>query len=220
MLLSCTEKAIETPKVFSGTDYYPLAKGNVLIYKITEITIDKPSNYYDTSIYYLKEVVDIKLLDNENDTAYRIERYKRNSISDNWVIADVWESKLTDKTAEKVEENHRFVKIRFPAKEGLSWNGNIFNENESQDYWISSINKFHQIGNFTSDSCLTIMQDSSSSLIHKDLAYEIYALHIGLIYKEQTYLNSQEVIYEVPVEQRVTTGTIFIQELIGIENGE
>ncbi len=217
---SCTDENQNNPIVFTGRDYFPLETGHALIYKVTQITIDKPSNYYDTTIYYLKEIVDIPLIDNEGDTAYRIERYTRTNENGNWLIHSVWEAKVTDNTAEKVEENLRFVKIRFPVREESTWNGNIFNENESQDYWISSANKFHQIGDYAFDSCLTVMQDSSSSLIHKNLACEIYAIHTGLIYKEQTYLNSQEVIYEVPVEQRVTTGTIFIQQLIGIEGYE
>jgi hypothetical protein len=217
LFFSCTDENNNPPEVFSGKDYFPLSTGHTLIYKVTEITIDKPSDLYDTVTYYLKEVVDIKILDNENDTAYRVERYKRYSESSNWVISDVWESKLSDNTAERVEENHRFVKLRFPVKQDLTWNGNLFNENESQDYWISALNETYTTEAFSFDSCLTVLQDSSSSLIHKDFACEIYALHKGLIYKEKTYLNSQEVIFEVPIEERVTTGTIYIQELIGVE---
>jgi len=200
-----------------GYEYFPLSSGNALIYKVTEINIDKPSEIFDTSIYYLREITDIPLLDNENDTAYRIERYTRNSTDDNWVIHSVWSAKLTENTAEKVEENFRYVKIRFPVKTEYSWNGNIFNECESQEYHISSVNSFYQIDNFVFDSCLTIVHDSSFSLIHKDLAYEVYAYKIGLIYKEMTYLNSQEVIFDIPIEERVTTGTIYIQELVEID---
>lgn len=220
LFFSCTDENSNTPEVFTGKDYFPLETGHALIYRITEITIDKPSDFYDTTVYYLKEIIDIPLIDNEGDTAYRVERYVRYSEDENWLINSVWSAKTTDNTAEKVEENYRFVKIRFPAREDYSWNGNIFNENEDQEYRISSVNKSYQTGDYVFDSCLTVMQDSSSSLIHKNLACEIYALHTGLIYKEMTYLNSQEVIYEVPVEQRVTTGTIFIQELVGIEGYE
>lgn len=216
-LYSCENENNNNISVFTGREYFPLKTGNALIYKVTEINIDKPSEIYDTTIYYLKEIIDIPLLDNENDTAFRIERYTRVSLNDNWIIHSVWSSKITENTAEKVEENNRLVKIRFPVKAGYSWNGNIFNEYESQEYRISAVNSFYQTDNFMFDSCLTIVHDSSSSLIHKDLAFEVYAYRIGLIYKEMTYINSQEVIFEVPVEERVTTGTIYIQELVEID---
>jgi hypothetical protein len=58
------------------------------------------------------------------------------------------------------------------------------------------------------------MQDSSVSLIHKDLAYEIYAKNIGLVYKKEIYINSQEVTHNVPIEERITVGRIFIQEFV------
>ncbi|MDD3858785.1 MAG: hypothetical protein PHW83_01185, partial [Bacteroidales bacterium] len=76
---SCENENNNSYSVFTGKEYFPLATGNSLIYKVTEINIDKPSEVYDTSIYYLREITDIALLDNENDTAYRIERYTRYS---------------------------------------------------------------------------------------------------------------------------------------------
>lgn len=216
-LFSCENEDNNNNSVFIGKEYFPLVSGNTLIYKITEINIDKPSEIFDTTIYYLKEIIDIPLLDNENDTAYRIERYTRFSSDDNWIIHSVWSAKITENTAEKVEENYRYVKIRFPVRTGYTWNGNIYNECESQEYRVSSVNSYYQIGDFVFDSCLTVVHDSSSSLIHKDLDYEVYAYRIGLVYKEMTYLNSQEVIFDVPIEERVTTGTIYKQELVEIE---
>jgi len=55
-IAACDNEPIETPDVFTGKEYFPLQTGNTLIYKVTEITIDKPSDYYDTSVYYLKEI--------------------------------------------------------------------------------------------------------------------------------------------------------------------
>lgn len=217
-LVSCTEEG-NNSDFFSGEDYYPLVTGDYLSYKITEITIDKPSDLYDTSVYYIKEIVDIPIIDNEGDESFRIERHIRLTEENPWEIHTVWSSKRTSNSAEKVEENRRIVKMRFPVRVDLSWNGNLFNDLDDKDYRVSYFNKPYEIGTFTFDSCLMIVQDSSESLIHRDLAYEVYAIHKGLVYKEETYINSQEVIFEVPIEERVTTGTIFIQELveIGIE---
>ena len=197
--------------------YFPLKTGKSLIYKVTEIIVDNPSEYYDTAIYYLRERTDIPFIDNEGDTTYRIERYKSPTQNYNWKISDVWEAKLTDYTAEKVEENQRFVKIRFPLAIGKSWDGNMKNEFNEKISTISSLSARYENGNIRLDSCLSIIRDSSISQISKVYDVEIYARNIGLVYKEITDINSQEIIYGIPIENRIHRGTIYYQELIGIE---
>ena len=197
--------------------YFPLKTDNALIYKVTEITIDKPSDYYDTAIYYLREHTDIPFIDNEGDTAYRIERYKSPTQNYNWKISDVWEAKLTTYTAEKVEENQRFIKIKFPLAIGKYWNGNLKNELDDKDCTITSLSSKYNNETIHLDSCLSITRDSSVTQISKLYDVEIYARGIGLVYKEITDINSQEVIYGVPIENRIHRGTIYRQELIAIE---
>ncbi|MCK9254562.1 MAG: hypothetical protein M0Q45_03655 [Bacteroidales bacterium] len=214
VLLSCNKENIKPRKFPLGSEYFPLNTSNNIIYKITEINIDKPSNVYDTSIYYLNEIVESPFIDNENDTAWRIERYIRKNNNSNWIINAVWSAKITKEYVVKVEENQRKIKIRFPIKKDLSWNGNLLNDMEIQEYKISRLDHKYDIGSFKFDSCLTVLHDSSLSLIHKNLNYEVYAKNIGLIYKEEIYINSQEVTHNVPIEQRITTGKIFIQEFI------
>lgn len=214
IIISACEKENDENVVFIGTEYFPLDTGNYIIYKITEITIDAPSHYYDTAEYYIKEVFESKIIDNQNDEAVRIERYIRTESNQNWVINNVWSAKIVNNSAQKVEENLRYVKIRFPAKENLSWNGNLFNELPEKSYSITSIHTEFEINEFSFDSCLTITHTFSESLINKDFEAEIFAWNIGLVYKEITNLNSQEVIFDVPIENRITTGYIYIQEII------
>ena len=197
--------------------YFPLETNKSLIYKVTEISIDKPSDYYDTAIYFLRERTDIPFIDNEGDTAYRIERYKSPTQNYNWTISDVWESKITTYPAEKVEENQRFIKIKCPLAIGKYWNGNLKNDLDDKDCTITSLSATYNNESIHLDSCLSITRDSSVTQISKLYDVEIYARGIGLVYKEITDINSQEVIYGVPIENRIHRGTIYRQELITIE---
>ena len=211
------ENEIPTDIEFAADkQYFPLETGKSLIYKVTEISIDKPSDYYDTAVYYLRERTDIPFIDNEGDTAYRIERFKSQTLS-NWKISDVWEAKLTMYTAEKVEENQRFIKIKFPLSIGKYWNGNMKNELDDKDCTITSLSATYNNESIHLDSCLSITRDSSVTQISKLYDVEIYARGIGLVYKETTDINSQEVIYGVPIENRIHRGSIYRQELITIE---
>lgn len=216
---ACQKENIVPADVEFAADkqYFPLQTDKTLIYKVTEINIDKPSDYYDTAVYYLRERTDIPFIDNEGDTAYRIERYKSPTQNYNWKISDVWEAKLTTYTAEKVEENQRFIKIKFPLVIGKNWNGNLKNELGEKNSTIASLSAQYENGNIKLDSCLSITRDSSVSQISKVYDVEIYARNIGLVYKEITDINSQEVVYGVPIENRIYRGTIYYQELIGIE---
>ncbi|MBR4584631.1 MAG: hypothetical protein IKO34_12610 [Bacteroidales bacterium] len=217
-LSACHKENIVPADVEFSADkqYFPLETGKSLIYKVTEITIDKPSDYYDTIVYYLRERTDIPFIDNEGDTTYRIERFKSQTTS-NWTISDAWEAKLTTYTAEKVEENQRFIKIKFPLAIGKYWNGNLKNELDDKDCTITSLSSKYKNENIQLDSCLSITRDSSVTQISKQYDVEIYARNIGLVYKEITDINSQEVIYGVPIENRIYRGTIYRQELIIIE---
>lgn len=211
---SCEKEKIEKKEVFSGKNYFPLKKGSFIIYEVTEINIDAPSNYYDTVNYFLKEYVEDTFTDAQGDVAYRIERYHKTDPDKDWKILNVWSSKIVDNMAQKTEENLRFVKIRFPVKNDLSWNGNLFNEKDEKKYRITELNIPKNINNQQFDSCLTVTHDNSLSLISKDLAYEVYAYNIGLVYKENTTIRSQEVIFDIPIEERITTGTIYIRQIV------
>lgn len=211
---SCEKSEYKAEEVFVGNNYFPLKIENSITYKVTEIVIDQPSDFYDTSVYYIKEVVAEFFIDKQNDTAYRIERFKANSLSGDFNIHNVWSAKILDDNAQKKEENVRYVKIRFPVDEDLSWDGNLYNNKSNLNYTITSLNNPQNINSFAFDSTLTVMHKNSISLINKDLAYEVYAYNIGLVYKQDISLNSQEVIPDVPIENRITTGTIFIQEIV------
>lgn len=211
VVLSCGKDEITSPKTqLAGINYYPLITGTYVDYQVTEITIDKESNYYDTAVYQLRQLIDINYLDNENDTTYRIERHIATT-SQSFEISDIWAAKISNKQAQIIEENIRYVKIRFPVEIDKIWNGNIYNLIDEQSYQITELNTSIEINSFVFDSVLTVTQENDSSIIHKNFCQEKYAMGIGLIYKEMIHLNSQEPQIDIPIEDRITTGTIYKQ---------
>jgi len=189
---ACAKDPIEPLDLpIAGIRYFPLEAGAYIDYTITEITIDKTSNYYDTVVYSLRQRTDAQIIDNENDTAWRIEMW-RAMPNAAYQIHDIWMAKKTDSQVQMVEENIRYVKIRFPANIDKTWDGNIYNENDNQNYTITGIDQPKTINGFTFDSILTVTQEADSSIIHKDLCSEQYAIGIGLVYKEMIHINSQE----------------------------
>jgi hypothetical protein len=167
-----------------GYGYFPANIGHWAVYQVDSTSWD---DFNDTVYYYnyqIKEVIESAFVDNEGRNTLRIERYKRLTDTNSWIIKDVWFANLTSATAERVEENERFIKLIFPVTEGKVWNGNAFNTLGEEEYTYNDVNIPDTIGNFIFDSSLTVKQFDERNLILYRYSSEVYAKKVGLIYKK------------------------------------
>ncbi len=213
LFTSCVEDNMEY-FAKSDTNYYPLTSGMYNVYDVTEINIDEPSDVYDTLNYQLKELIGGKYYDNEGALSYTLIRYKRLNAEQAWQVSDVWATQYRNQRLFVTEENIKYIKIYFPLSMNKTWNGNAENTLEEQMYEIVDFDTPSTINSHTFDSCLTIQQEADSSLIHKDIVYEKYVRDTGLVCKKIIHINSQNIEPGVPIEDRITTGSIYIQKFI------
>ena len=143
--------------------------------------------------YQIKELIESSFLDAEGREVQRLHRFKRTNPGDIWTIKDVWSVVKTNKTAERLEENTMYIKLSFPAKIGQSWNGNAANVYDEWMYQYTEYDAPYQIQNMTFDSTLTVLQRDENLGIVKDYFVEVYAKHIGLVYKESIHLEQDNV---------------------------
>jgi hypothetical protein len=207
VLFSC-KRDKETLSVDLGYEYFPSKKGNYVIYQVDSLFYNDFTSTIDTFHFQIKEIIADNFLDLSKQSTQRIERFYRKETNDVWVIKDVWFSNRTSNTAEKVEENIRFVKIVFPLKKGNEWNGNRFNSLGEQNYTLKQLNESFQLGNLNFDSIININQIADSNLIEKKIAFEIYAKHIGLVYKKDLNITDKDTVinYNLPLEKRANSG--------------
>lgn len=220
LLFSCKKESQEPVVNKIDYSYFPLDTGKYILYEVSEIEIDSALNYYDTVRYQIKSVFESYFTDAEGNKAVRIERYKRNNPSQNWTIADVWQANIANNSAQKVEENIRYVKMVFPVSLNKEWNGNAFNTMDEETYSISNLNQAYSVNGLEFDSVMTITQFYDSTLLYKYYKSEKYAKNVGMIYKIDMNIESQNITFpNVPVENRITSGTIYIQKILeyGIE---
>ena len=168
-------------------DYYPIELDNVKEYFVTNIS--HTSFGKDTNYYFLKEIITEKFIDSEGDSAYRIERFWKTDTVSEYTIKDIWTTKKTTRSAEKVEENERFIKMVFPLNEYQFWNGNAYNSQDEQEYTVQNLHQTFDINNNTFDSTVTILHNYNSNQIEYESEKEVYAIGVGLIYKENLILN-------------------------------
>jgi hypothetical protein len=224
---------LEEFEVAFGYEYFPLEIGKYRTYVVDSTLYDISDSDSITktqSRTFVKHVVADTLTDNLGRLAYKIERYERLSDTLQWQIKDIWTAIRTDEGAEWIEENLRFLKMVFPLKEGLDWDGNqyidittivpIAGESvevfKSWSYEVLSVDESDQIGDMVFDEVAHIAQASSENLIELRLSEEKYAKGIGLIYREMKILDTQCIIEcdGQSWEDRAQKGYILKQEII------
>ena len=162
-------------------EYFPVEVGTWVSYDVVDTRYDVQTTIES---YQLKEVIDSEITDAQGRPALRIARYWRESDSDPWDIKDIWMATRTNSTAEKVEENVRYVKLAFPVRTYQTWDGNIYNTNPEWEYFYDSIGNSRIINNLSFDVTVKVVQIENFNLIQEQDAYEIYAKNIGLVYRK------------------------------------
>lgn len=189
LLLICSCKKDKPVQGDVGYGYFPALIGSWIIYDVDSTVWDDfqiPSivtNYQ----YQIKEVIESSFIDDQGREALRWERYKRDSIKGPWVIKDVWVANKTATTAEKVEENIRYIRLVFPIKLAKIWDGNATNTKDGWDYQYTEIDAANTIGGLSFDSTLTVSQQDFNPWIFYDFFEEKYAKNVGLIYKKELH---------------------------------
>ncbi|WP_306639785.1 hypothetical protein [Sanyastnella coralliicola] len=187
-ILSGCAKETDFEAIDLGYDYFPNTEGTFIEYEVDSI------NYgieVDTVHFYLKEVIAEEFIDDEGNLATRIERFKKFNMDDEYVLTDVWVQKRTSTTAERIEENFRYVRLAFPVEAGEVWDGNAYNIEEAWDYTYTSIGGSYNNGVLPFSNTLRVRQRENINLVDQESAWEVYARGIGLVHKKLTDLNYQ-----------------------------
>ena len=215
---SCEDKVGNDPNEAEANSlyrYFPLEAGSFIVYSVDSIIhryeddlTDNPDSMIDTFQYQVKEVVDSDFIDGEGDVAWRISRYYRTNDTSEWSFTTLWTAKVTSQSAQRVEENVRFVKLSFPIVLNKTWNGNYYNFFPPEDYSIEEANVPLTIGNFDFDSSLSVLEADDLNLIHRIYKESKYAYGVGLISRERDSVNLTQ------LEGKITSGIEFQQTII------
>ena len=189
VIVSCSEE--ETYNTPSGLiySYYPTNVGHEVLYDVSLITKDEFSGDEDTAIYQIKEVIESVFQDNQGRPTQRLERYKRDTPNDPWIITDVWTANMTTNRVEKSEDNIPYVKLVFPITSSVTWNGNVLNTLDPQDYEYDNLHDPDFIGGINFDSTLTVLKLEFNDVFKTVYQVEKYAPGVGLIYREDIEIN-------------------------------
>ena len=184
LFITSCKKNEDPATIYLGYDYFPVNVGHELYYDADSIITDEFTSTTRTHHFQIKEVIASTFLDNEGRTTERIERYVRDSSNAPWGIFKVSSVTLTNTRVERYDDNVRYVKLVFPVKHDVHWNGNSLNTLEALDYQYTDANSAMTLNNQPFDSVLTVLQQDVTDLIERKYFLEQYATRVGMIYKE------------------------------------
>lgn len=215
-LVACKKEKNTFPD--QGYGYFPDEVGKYVVYDVDSIVYDDFNGSVDTFRFQVKEHIQSMYFDNSSRKTQRIERFKKiynKNISYSnlpWVLSDVWAANRTATTAEKVEENIRYVKLAFTVQQGKKWNGNAQNTATAQDYEYTEVNVPASVASCSFDSTLTVTQLDKENLIEKQYYKEVYAKNVGLVYKQVIDVKSK-VINQQYIMDRISSGLIYTMKV-------
>lgn len=189
--VACRNKTEET--VDLGYNYFPVNTGHELLYDVDSIVYDDNTGNttIDTFNYQYREVITADVTDGAGRPSQLVERYFRDSDTGEWRRGNTWLLSRDAGSAQKVQENVRFVKLLFPLNDHKYWDGNAYNNRGSEQYTIEYFDQPSTVNGQNYERTLKVLQMEEVNAIEEIRRYEIYARDIGLICFQSDSINTQ-----------------------------
>lgn len=185
LLMGCQSSTTEP--LTSGYDYFPLETGRYVVYDVQQQTYPINTSPIQQT-FQIKEVIGKAYADVTGLTAFRLMRYRRLSESQPWQTDSVWSIRIVNNEAIRAENGQDLIKLLFPVQNSLSWNSNLRNAADADVYEMRNVGQNYYVQGKQFDETVTVVEQDDSTLINQDKRIDIYARHVGLIYKERTQL--------------------------------
>lgn len=203
LLIKCNKKEVLSSPALS--DYYPMKLGKYIVYRADSTVTTQFGVALAVRSYLFKDSVADEITDNLGRKAYRIYRKitDTNGVAPYQSLATIMTVPVGTDWIEYIEDNLRYMKLRWPIREDMEWKGNSFIDvtslNSSYQYladWnytYQNIARPYTVNGKTFDTTITVAQRDETipegpldPAVYKQRNYsiEVYAKNVGLIYKE------------------------------------
>lgn len=213
-LFNCSKNDISVP--MPGNHYFPIKEGFWVEYHVDSIAYNSLQDTVIKYNYILRETIGSSFEDIAGNKWHRVYRQTKTDISGNFSPAGVVAHKISHQTAERIENNLRFIKLAFPFRINKQWNGNSYINYDDHffcdfygdwDYKYKELFQKKEINDIRIDSVVVVQHVADSGLICKNHIVEMYAPNIGLVYKKVERLTTQSTSSE-PFYKRAEDGYI------------
>jgi hypothetical protein len=187
-LVAC-QKSTEQSSLDYGYYYYPIKPGTSHVFWVDSISYNDNTGKVDTFHFQLLQQFDTLI--SNNPTTYRILRFIRTLDSTEWIDRESFFVIQNKEYIETVEDGIHFVKLSFPVSKGKKWKGNLFNNLAPETYEYQSVGVPYVRDDSTFQQTATVTY-STLNAIEEIEKTAVYQKDLGLIFSQNTYINSQE----------------------------
>ncbi|HRZ43113.1 MAG TPA: hypothetical protein P5228_10475 [Bacteroidales bacterium] len=181
--------------------YFPTTAGHWVFYRVDSTAYNALQDTVIDYTYWVKETILDQFTDLEGLEWQRIDREIYTDTAQNPMQGEIVAQRRSKNTAERIENNLRFIKLSFPFRKFSYWQGNSYIHYDDPwncNFWGEWEFKYQDlfftgnIGVNSFDSLVRVMQVADSGLVCKNLWEEIYAPGIGMVYRHTERLTTQK----------------------------
>ena len=203
LLLSCNRTYDPVPP-YTET-IFPTSGVNNRVYYVIDTVYSSSTAIYDVNRYYRWEKPNGTEVDLTDRVVERLEIYTAKDSLDSlgvpyldYIFSELWTQYKSDNYAERTEGNVRYLPLRFPVSTGLTWNGNLYNNQPALTYTYTNIDTTVTLNGVTYPNCVFVVQipyrasGSPAGFYIVEEAWELFAPNVGKIarYKKRFLQNS------------------------------
>ncbi len=214
LFVACNE-TVEPDTSGFGYEYYPMEINDFRIYHTTTIRYNL-NGTIDTARYLVKELAEELITFEDGSSRMLLGRYSADIGSVNWEKDSLWAVNVNNTKVEVSEATLDFIKLVFPVKDALTWDGNAHNALDEEFYEIKDLGKPYSYDTLAYENTLTVVHQDlidPAKITEDDYRIEIFAFEKGLIYKLKIRINYCSTCVE---NGKIEDGYIFEQKLIEI----
>jgi hypothetical protein len=175
----------------TGVSYFYMVDNKYREYNVREIRYTAVG-ISDTFVYQLREEVKEAFQNALGEESRLIHRLTRPNANAAWHLDSVWTVRIERDRAVSIENNIPIVKMVFPAQINRTWDANVYNTKDIDQFKILNFGALTNIAvndDLEATTTLTIEQENDQDgITFKDFRREIYADSIGLISKQYEVL--------------------------------
>jgi hypothetical protein len=198
-LFSCAET--ESPISDFELDYQPLEVGLYWEYAVNETIVFGESDE-ESSSYFLKDRIISSYFNVENELVFVLAREKSTNGTD-WEIIGNYLMQNRNLTLVRTFENKKTVNLVFPPELDKTWDAQIFNSGDPDEYEISFLGNIEVGEQAFSQSLKVLQEEEDDEITFRDNRYEVFAKGIGLVeqyYEVFTYCSRNDCLGQLLVD--------------------
>ncbi len=194
--ISCNRNKEVIPE--AGENLFPVQQGKYLITEVADTTFNSAGPVVEK--YFKKEEIGSTFTDLDDRPIQRIQISRSDySLGENFQFEPfrIWgqfldtDAESGEYFAERIEDNTRYLVLRFPVFDEARWNGHLFNNLGNRIFNYQSTDTTVTVRGKRYEDCVMVVQRAdTNSFITYSFIYEIYAPEIGKIKRfERTLVN-------------------------------